>query len=62
MPFQSQSQAKAAFGGYLGPEMKQKAPEFAHATPGGIKSLPKHKKPSAGIQRSAILKHLGGMK
>lgn len=40
MPFQSQVQARAAFGGYLGPEMKAKAREFAHATPGGIKSLP----------------------
>lgn len=40
MPFKSKAQARAAFGGYLGPEMKQKADEFADATPGGIKSLP----------------------
>lgn len=30
---------RAAFGGYLGPEMKSKAKEFADATP-NIKSLP----------------------
>jgi hypothetical protein len=29
MPFKSQAQSRAAFGGYLGPEMKKKAPEFA---------------------------------
>jgi hypothetical protein len=45
MPFDSQAQARAAFGGYLGPEMKSKADEFAHATPGGIKSLPQHVRP-----------------
>ncbi len=42
MPFQSKAQMRAAFGGYLGPEMKAKAQEFAHATP-DIKSLPEHK-------------------
>ncbi len=41
MPFQSKSQMRAAFGGYLGPEMKSKAREFAHATP-NIKNLPTH--------------------
>ena len=39
MPFQSQAQMRAAFGGYLGPEMKSKAQEFADATP-DIKNLP----------------------
>lgn len=32
---------RAAFGGYLGPEMKSKADTWAHETP-NIKSLPKH--------------------
>ena len=41
MPFVSQAQARAAFGGYLGPEMKKKAAEFAAATP-SIKKLPNH--------------------
>lgn len=43
MPFQSQAQMKAAFGGYLGPEMKAKAATWAKETP-NIKSLPEHKK------------------
>ena len=34
---------KAAFGGYLGPEMKQKAKQWADETP-NIKKLPQHKK------------------
>lgn len=41
MPFKSKNQARAAFGGYLGPEMQSKAAQWAHETPGGIKSLPK---------------------
>ena len=45
MPFTSKAQAKAAFGGYLGPEMKKKAKEFAAATP-DIKALPEHIKKS----------------
>lgn len=39
MPFKSSAQMRAAFGGFLGPEMKAKATEFAAATP-SIKSLP----------------------
>jgi hypothetical protein len=39
MPFKSSSQMKAAFGGYLGPEMKSKALHWAHETP-DIKDLP----------------------
>lgn len=42
MPFQSKAQMKAAFGGYLGPEMKKKAREWAHETP-DISRLPEHK-------------------
>ena len=49
MPFKSKAQARAAFGGYLGKEMQQKAPEFEDATPGGIKSLPTHVKNTSGI-------------
>ena len=41
MPFLSKAQEKAAFGGYLGAEMKAKAPEFAKATP-DISALPEH--------------------
>lgn len=39
MPFKSKNQMKAAFGGYLGSEMKSKALKWAHETP-NIKSLP----------------------
>ena len=42
-PFQSKSQMRGAFGGHLGPEMKKKAMEFAHATP-DISKLPEHVK------------------
>lgn len=40
MPFKSKSQMRAAFGGYLGKEMKSKALGWAKETP-NIKSLPK---------------------
>ena len=39
MPFQSKVQARAAFGGYLGSEMKAKAAEWAQKTP-SMKALP----------------------
>jgi hypothetical protein len=42
MPFQSKSQMKAAFGGYLGKEMQDKAPGWAKETP-DPKGLPEHK-------------------
>lgn len=42
MPFRSKAQARAAFGGYLGPEMKAKARTWAHETP-NMKGLPEHK-------------------
>ena len=41
MPFASKAQQRAAFGGFIGPEMKKKAKEFADATP-NLKSLPQH--------------------
>ena len=43
MPFKSTSQMKAAFGGYLGKEMKDKAKTWAAETP-NMKSLPDHVK------------------
>jgi len=43
MPFKSLSQMRAAFGGYLGSEMKSKAKSWAAETP-NIKYLPMHKK------------------
>ena len=43
MPFSNKAQMKAAFGGYLGEEMKHKAKEWAHETP-NMESLPEHVK------------------
>jgi hypothetical protein len=43
MPFKSKKQMKAAFGGYLGPEMKSKAKGWADETP-NIRGLPERKK------------------
>ncbi len=44
MPFKSKAQAAAAFEGFLGPKMKNKAAQWEDETPGGIKSLPEHVK------------------
>ena len=41
MPFKSQAQMRAAFGGFLGPKMKAKAKTWAKHTP-NIGSLPSH--------------------
>jgi hypothetical protein len=41
MPFKSRSQERAAFGGYLGPEMKRKAKQWADETP-SQSALPDH--------------------
>jgi hypothetical protein len=46
MPFKSKAQMRAAFGGYLGKEMKSKAKEWADETPSPSK-LPEHKKKGA---------------
>lgn len=43
MPFQSKAQMRAAFAGYLGEEMKDKAKQWAAETP-SIKKLPERKK------------------
>jgi hypothetical protein len=42
VPFVSKKQEKAAFGGYLGPEMKSKAKQWAAETP-NQKALPERK-------------------
>jgi hypothetical protein len=47
MPFQSKAQMRAAFGGYLGSEMKGKAKEWADETP-NPSALPKHKAKKKG--------------
>ena len=49
MPFQSKSQERAAFGGYLGPQMKAKAAEWAAKT--DQKSLPERAKPKKRYRR-----------
>lgn len=46
MPFQSKSQMRADFGGYLGPEMKKKAKTWADETPNPKKLPEKKGKPS----------------
>ena len=56
MPFTSSAQMRAAFGGYLGPAMKQKARTWAHETP-DIKSLPKH---VTHAKRTALLSQMKG--
>lgn len=57
MPFKSKAQMRAAFGGYLGPEMKAKAKEFADATP-SLKALPEHVKKHQ--KRKALLAQMKG--
>lgn len=46
MPFKSKKQMKAAFGGYLGAEMRKKARKWAEETP-NIKELPERAKKAA---------------
>lgn len=43
MPFKSKAQMRAAFGGYLGQKMKDRAVLWAAETP-DIKHLPKYKR------------------
>ncbi len=50
MPFKSRKQVRAAFGGFLGPEMQAKAHEFAAATPGGVTALPERVKGSGSTR------------
>jgi hypothetical protein len=58
MPFKSSSQMRAAFGGYLGPEMQAKAKTWAAETP-DIKSLPSHVAQRQS-RRESLLKHMKG--
>jgi hypothetical protein len=51
MPFTSKAQMKAAFGGYLGPEMKAKAKGWADETP-NPKKLPEHKASLKGLHKA----------
>ena len=68
MPFKSKNQMKAAFGGYLGPEMKKKAKRWADETP-NIASLPeqvgesspKAKPPSSMLVTTRTIKGQNGM-
>ena len=55
MPFQSKAQMRAAFGGYLGPEMQAKAETWAHETR-DVKHLPLHKKKAP--HKEAVVRHL----
>ncbi len=59
MPFKSKAQMKAAFGGYLGKEMKSKAKEFAKETP-NIKELPEHKK-KIGKKKSSLAQRMNSL-
>lgn len=56
MPFVSRAQEKAAFGGYLGSEMKSKAQEWAKQTDQA--SLPEHvkskSKPKPRIRKMTV--------
>ena len=63
MPFQSKSQARAAFGGFLGPKMKMAAPQWASETP-DMRKLPVHKNRrktmGRGMERKALLGQMKG--
>lgn len=59
MPFKSKAQMRAAFGGYLGPEMKSKARTWAHETP-DPKDLPDHVGKRKGMQKKALLSQMKG--
>lgn len=50
MPFKSKAQAGAAFGGYLGKEMQNKAKEWAKETP-NMKSLPEKVKVKIKVKK-----------
>lgn len=50
MPFKSKAQMRAAFGGYLGAEMKSKAKQWADETP-NPKGLPEHKKTKIRVKK-----------
>jgi hypothetical protein len=59
MPFKSKKQARAAFGGYLGEEMQDKAEEWAEETP-DMKKLPMRvKKPKTKAEQWSRLRKGG---
>lgn len=55
MPFKSKAQMKAAFGGYLGKEMKAKASAWAAETP-DLKHLPAHKRKKRSTSNGYLVK------
>ena len=59
MPWKSKAQMKAAYGGFLGKKMKDKASEWSAATP-NIKKLPEHakKKTFKEAAKDIVMKHL----
>jgi hypothetical protein len=57
MPFKSKAQSRAAFGGYLGSAMKEKAAEFASKT--DYKHLPNKKKKKEKLGSSPFSKKSG---
>ena len=61
MPWKSLAQMRAAYGGYLGAEMKQKAPQWSAETP-HIKDLPTKvgTSPHRQARRAALLKQMKG--
>jgi hypothetical protein len=58
MPFKSKAQQRAAFGGYLGPEMKAKADTWAHETP-NLKRLPEHVRTREAVHALKTRAHKG---
>ena len=56
MPFESKKQMAGAFGGYLGPEMQAKAPQWASETP-NPKSLPLYANGSSKGKSYRVLRH-----
>ena len=55
MPYKSLAQMRGAFSGAFGPEMKNRAQEWADNTP-NIKSLPEHVLPKK--KRKVVLKKI----
>ena len=53
MPFKSKAQTRAAFGGYLGPQMKKKATKWAKETP-NMKKLPQHVKKETKLNEAVL--------
>lgn len=54
MPFASKAQERASFGGYLGKEMQDRAPEWVKET--DQKNLPEHKGSMQDIAKKRLAK------